>query len=296
MVDLEIKHRYSNIDTPIYPLKVSSYFRPSPPSLRIGAEVGRGYFGAVHEGELDGQPVAVKRLHRHDTYGNKKFERECRLLEGLKHPNIVGFSGAFYDIIGKAPVLVMEMLKEKLKDFVNRERKLSLLRQLKLCVGLASGVEYLHSRSPPIAHCDLTDENVMLSEEGAVKIVDFGVAEVIPKEQGDIYEMQADSYYLPYYIALNTPFMAKIDVFSLGVWMLVISKGYCPTDSFNVYELPQRHAEDMSSLDDGHPLKPFILQCMKKDDEERPSAVAVHSFIESQVVSCNALLTCHPMH
>ena len=278
-------------------LNVSSFFPPSPPSLRIGAKVGRGYFATVHEGELDGQPVAVKKLYRHKEerfehhvrFYIERFERECRLLERLKHPNIIGFSGAFYDVKSKEPVLVMEMLKEKLRDFVNREGKLSLLRQLKLCLGLASGLEYLHSRSPPVVHRDLTDENVMLSEEGVVKIIDFGIARLDEEvDAEDIYDY-CIGYYLAPEINSNIHHTVKFDVFSLGVWMLGISKGYCPPgerDMLNYSEISPEHAEAMSSLDDGHLLKPFILQCMKEDPKERPSAAAVHSFIESQVVSC----------
>ena len=130
----------------------------------------------------------------------------------------------------------------------------------------------------------------MLSEEGVVKIVDFGVAELIENEIGKCVEglYGSYSYYLPViYMALNAPYTVKFDIFSLGVWMLVISRGHCPQVYIDANKLPGKHIEDMSSLDDGHLLKPFILQCMKKDHKERPSAAAVHSFIESQVVSCN---------
>ena len=272
-------------------LCVTSYFRPSPPSLRIGVEIGRGFFAVVHEGELDGRPVAVKKLLRREE--DKRWrcdiiEEECRLLERLRHPNIVGFSGAFYDIKSEEPMIVMEILKEKLKDFVNREGKLSLLRQLKLCLGLASGLEYIHSRSPPVVHGDLTDENVMLSEEGDVKIADFGMARSIRNARensmfDEIYINYDYNYYIApelYDVAPYSPVTLKVDMFSLGVWMLRISKGYCPPG------VTMRSAEDMSSLHDGHLLKPFILKCMKEDYKERPSAAAVHSFIESQVVSC----------
>ena len=70
---------------------------------------------AVHEGQLDSRLVAVKKIHRllleaasgeRETWERvvRDFEKECRVLEELKHPHIVGFSGAFYDVQSEEPV------------------------------------------------------------------------------------------------------------------------------------------------------------------------------------------------
>ena len=169
---------------------LSSYFRPVPPSLRIGSEINRGAYSTVHEGELDGRPVAVKKIHRllleaasgqKDTWERvvRDFEKECRLLEGLKHPHIVGFSGAFYDVKSEEPILVMERMKENLRDLLDREGQLSLRRQLQISLEIAIGLEFLHSLSA--IHRDLNDKNVMLSEEGLVKIGDLGQSKLKEK-------------------------------------------------------------------------------------------------------------------
>ena len=155
---------------------LSGYFRPVPPSLRIGSEINRGAYGTVHEGELDGRPVAVKKIHRllleaasgeKDTWERvvRDFEEECRLLEGRKHPHIVGFSGAYYDVRSEEPILVMERMKENLRDLLDRKGQLSFRRQLQICLEIAIGLEFLHNLSPPTVHRDLNDKNVMLSEE-----------------------------------------------------------------------------------------------------------------------------------
>ena len=81
MAQLELVKRHS------LPLK--------PPNLKIGREIDRGAYGAVHEGELSGQPVAVKKVHEllKDVEGGDKavnsFFNECERLEELDHPHVI---------------------------------------------------------------------------------------------------------------------------------------------------------------------------------------------------------------
>ena len=279
----------------------SSYFRPIPASLRIGLEINRGAYGTVHEGQLDGCPVAVKKIHRllleaasgeRDTWERvvRDFEKECRLLEGLKHPHIVGFSGAFYDVQSEEPVLVMERMRENLRDLLGRERQLSLRRQLQICLEIAIGLEFLHSRSPPVAHRDLNDKNVMLSEEGVVKLGDLGQSRL--KENSVDYfstgQPGAVPFMPPEALSEHPHYTEKIDMFSLGVLMLEISTGRYPSVKlFGIGLQPEvvRRREDLSMLSDGHPLKPFILHCLKDNYKNRPPAVIVRCFVERVLVS-----------
>ena len=276
----------------------SSYFRPFPPSLVIGNEIGRGAYGAVYDGKLEGLPVAVKKMHQvlldfSNSVVGECFEAECRILEGLTHPHIIGFVGAFYDVQLDEPLLVTERLKENLRNLLRRVRKLSLLRQLKICLGIASGLEYLHSRSPLVVHRDLSDRNVMLSAEGVVKIIDFAQAKFKGSCE-DYFRTSAPGgvFFMPPEALGTTPhYTEKIDVFSLGVLMLEICTGRYPSDSVKLTDIGRvseivRRAEDLSKLDDGHPLKPFILQCLGDDYEQRPSAATVRIFIASKKVGC----------
>ena len=280
---------------------LSSYFRPIPPSLRIGLEINRGAYGTVHEGQLDGRPVAVKKIHRllleaasgeRETWERvvRDFEKECRLLEELKHPHIVGFLGAFYDVQSEEPVLVMERMKENLRDLLGRERQLSLRRQLQICLEIAIGLEFLHSRSPPAVHRDLNDKNVMLSEEGVMKLGDLGQSRL--KENSVDYfstgQPGAVPFMPPEALSEHPHYTEKIDMFSLGVLMLEISTGRYPSVKlFGIGLQPEvvRRREDLSRLSDGHPLKPFILHCLKDDYKERPPAIIVRCFVESRLVS-----------
>ena len=279
---------------------LSGYFRPVPPSLRIGSEINRGSYGTVHEGELDGRPVAVKKIHRllleaasgqKDTWESvvRDFEKECRLLEGLEHPHIVGFSGAYYDVKGEEPILVMERMKENLRDLLDREGQLSLRRQLQISLEIAIGLEFLHSRSPPVAHRDLNDKNVMLSEEGVVKLGDLGQSRL--KENSADYfstgQPGAVPFMPPEALRDKPHYTEKIDMFSLGVLMLEISTGHYPTVKlFGIGTKSEivRRKEDLSRLADDHPLKKQILLCLKDKYKNRPSAALVRKYIENQLL------------
>lgn len=66
-----------------------------PPNLKIDHEIGRGSYGTIHVGELDGKPVAVKMLHKlleDSMYGDsfvRNFVRECEILKAINHPNVI---------------------------------------------------------------------------------------------------------------------------------------------------------------------------------------------------------------
>ena len=274
--------------------KLSGYFRPVPPSLRIGSEINRGVYGTVHEGELDGRPVAVKRIHRllleapsgqKDTWERVvHFEKECRLLERLKHPHIVGFSGAFYDDKSEEPILVMEWMKENLRDLIDREGQLSLRRQLQISLEIAIGLEFLHSLSA--IHCDLNDKNVMLSEEGVVKLGDLGLSRLKEKS---ISTAQPGAFpFMPPEALRDKPHYTKeIDMFSLGVLMLEICTGCSPVVKLigGTKSEVVRRKEDLSRLPNDHPLKKQILLCLNDTYKDRPSATRVRRDIETQLVS-----------
>ena len=133
----------------------------------------------MHFGELDGRPVAVKRIHRlllEAARGQGDFEqvmtdfkRECQLLEKLDHPHVVDFRGAFYDETTDEPVLVMERMTENLREYLQQKRNdLSPQKQLETCLSITRCLRFLHTHSPPIVHRDLTDKNVMFDKDGLV--------------------------------------------------------------------------------------------------------------------------------
>ena len=95
---------------------------------------------------LGGKPVTVKHIHHifleADVQGREHllaFENECRYLKSLDHPNVVKFMGAYRD--EKGPLLVLELMKESLEQFLKRKRgNLSLRHQLDICYSITTGM------------------------------------------------------------------------------------------------------------------------------------------------------------
>ena len=261
----------------------SRYFRPKPPSLEIGETLDEGGYGMVHLGRLDGNEVAVKRLYRRrDDTVLQGFRCECDLLEQVAHPHVVGFKGAFYDETTDEPILVMELMKENLRQYLERNRgQLSRQKQLEICIEIVRGLRFLHTHSPPIVHRDLTDKNILLDADGVVKISDLGQSKLKTAEYfsttfpGQVSFMPPEAA-----VAGNSHYNEKLDVFSLGVLMLEIATQQSPHVSLvgiGVTPELQRHGEDLSKLDKDHPLLPLILSCLNDNPKERPDIVAVHT-------------------
>ena len=187
-----------------------------------------------------------------------------------------GFIGAFTDP-RLGPILVMEMMQENLRQFLDKcKNKLPLPKQLRISLEIIRGVAFLHQQTPPLVHRDLNDKNVMFSFEGIIKIGDFGQS----KLKKDLYLTSGQ----PGMVTFMPPEALKdheakynesLDIFSVGVLMLEI--GTQRESTVNLYGIGimrevERREKDLKVLDEGHPLRPQILLCLKDNPKERPKA------------------------
>ena len=159
-----------------------------------GREFGRGSYAAVVEVLYKELRCAGKKIHsvffqdQVDAY-LRNFEEECRLLCQLRHPHIVQFLGVYIDASTKAPVLVMEFIPTTLTQCIEKygilpeETIYSVLRDVAL------GLHFLHDRSDPIIHRDLSANNVLLSTDMRAKISDLGVAKILQANRAQLFTM-----------------------------------------------------------------------------------------------------------
>ena len=262
-----------------------------PTNLKLSSkELGRGAYGVVREGEFNGRLVAVKTVHSEIAQGKplEDFIRECQLLASLEdHPNIVKSYGAFESRTGE-PMLVLERMKENLRQYLSRNRgTLSQKRQLEICLKISSSLKFLHERNPPVAHRDVTDRNVLIGEDGSVKVSDLGQSKLL--ENGDVYmstTAPGNVVYMPPEALKSgdSHFSVKVDVFSLGVLMLQIATQCQPTCGLvgigTVPELERRRG-DLSKLSSEHSLRPLIKLCLKDNYENRPDVRIVQDLIKA---------------
>ena len=220
----------------------------------LGDCIGTGGFANVHAASWRGTAVAVKvffadalrpdasverstSLRAFDSFirgsggkdqtqsdSSRTFAREMRLLQRLRHPNICALYGV---VVGQTPpLLLMELCVGGSLSKLLRSKTLETLGWIKrqqIGVGVACGVDFLHSQSPPVIHRDLKSANVVMSESLVPKICDFGLSSFIP---GYLTDTQANKtrgtpkYMAPELIMPNkfrNSAPQAVDVFGIGV-------------------------------------------------------------------------------
>ncbi len=156
---------------------------PDPPE-RVGAYrltglIGRGGMGAVYRAERDAgdftHTVAVKLVRSGVLSGplTERFTRERQILAGLSHPNIARLFDGGQTTEGQ-PYIVMELVDGRPITDWARERRLDTAARVRLFLAACEAVRFAHQNL--IVHRDLTPSNVLVTDAGEVKLIDFGIS------------------------------------------------------------------------------------------------------------------------
>ena len=256
--------------------------RPSFASgFHILRQIGSGGMGAVYEAQdlgLD-RRVAIKRMReeiRLDARERDRFLKEARTVAALRHPNIVEIFGVIED--GQEAYLVFEFVEGRTLDQLLAEQgSLPLAQARGLFRQVAAALDYAHARG--VIHRDLKPSNIMVTEDGTVKVMDFGVA----RRAKDAAMAMTDT------VAGTPPYMApeaengtvrkESDFFSLGVLFYELLTGRIPfqgsgagmlLNKMNMsFEPPSR---SVPSLPPG--VDAFFARMFQADPERRPPTAA----------------------
>lgn len=201
--------------------------------------LGEGGFGCVYKGRLEstGQVVAVKQLDRNGLQGNREFLVEVLMLSMLHHHHLVSLIGYCAD--GDQRLLVYEFmsmgsLEDHLHDLPLDKEPLDWNTRMKIAVGAAKGLEYLHDKAnPPVIYRDFKSSNILLGEGYDPKLSDFGLAKLGPtgdKSHVSTRVMGTYGYCAPEY-AMTGQLTVKSDVYSFGVVFLELITGRKAIDS-----------------------------------------------------------------
>ena len=147
--------------------------------------LGTGGMGVVYRARDPrlGRDVAIKFLHEELMFNPerlRRFEQEARTTAALNHPNIL----AIFDIgqDGPAPYIVSELLKgESLRDRL-RAGSIPQRKAIDYAIQVARGLTAAHNAG--VIHRDLKPENIFITNDGTVKILDFGLAKLMPAIRG----------------------------------------------------------------------------------------------------------------
>jgi len=200
---------------------------------RIVEILGQGGMGSVYRAvdENLGVDVAVKEnLFTSDEY-SRQFRLEAVILAGLRHPNLPRVSDHFA-AGDEGQYLVMDFIEgEDLRQRMERLGTISEDDAVMVGAAMCDALTYLHTRKPSILHRDIKPGNVKISPEGAIYLVDFGLAKIVQGPQATTTGARAmtPGYSPPeQYGTARTD--ARTDIYSLGATLYAGLTGIIPED------------------------------------------------------------------
>jgi tRNA A-37 threonylcarbamoyl transferase component Bud32 len=207
---------------------------------RIVQAVGGGGMGQVyltHDTRLGDKPCAVKELvpdphatPQEQEQAAAQFRREAAILAHLNHPNLPNVYDYFAE--GGRFYLTMDYVEgETLTDQLARSPDgLPQGQVLEWAIQLCDVLAYLHGQTPPVIFRDMKPDNVMVTPEGDIKLIDFGVARMFdPSKRTDTLKMGTAGYAPPEQFAGQGQTTPRSDIYALGVTLHELLTGDDPT-------------------------------------------------------------------
>ena len=250
----------------------------------VVAEIGRGAMGVVYRAvdPMLERTVAVKTINMALDPGEmeqyeKRFTIEARAAGGLNHPNIV----IIYDIgrSGDLAYMAMEFLEgRELKELI-AGNELTPDRSLDIVALVADGLAYAHAHE--VVHRDVKPANIMILNDGRVKITDFGIARM---RTADVRTQTGVVLGSPRYLSpeqvLGKRCDARADIFSLGVILYEMVAGQAPFNGIDVnslmFQIVNFTPPPPSSINPALPamLDLIIAKALAKNADERYASIA----------------------
>ncbi|XP_031247778.1 G-type lectin S-receptor-like serine/threonine-protein kinase RLK1 [Pistacia vera] len=189
-------------------------------------EIGRGAFGTVFRGEIshNQKVIAVKRLDRVSTEGEKEFQTEMTAIGKTHHRNLVRLLGYYHE--GPNRLLVYEYMSNgSLADLLfTLEKQPCWDQRMDIACNIAKGLLYLHEDCETrIIHCDIKPQNILIDEHNCAKISDFGLAKLLkPDQTRSLTRIKGTRGYVAPEWHRKLPVIVKADVYSFEIVLLEI--------------------------------------------------------------------------
>ncbi|OMO85906.1 hypothetical protein CCACVL1_09932 [Corchorus capsularis] len=276
--------------------------------------IGYGASSTVYKCTLkSSRPIAIKRLYNQCPHNLREFETELETIGSIRHRNIVSLHG--YSLSPFGNLLFYDYMENgSLWDLLHgpsKKVKLDWETRLKIAVGAAQGLAYLHHDcNPRIIHRDVKSSNILLDENFEAHLSDFGIAKCIPttKTHASTYVLGTIGYIDPEY-ARTSRLNEKSDVYSFGIVLLELLTGKKAVDNeSNLHQLILSKADDntvmeavdpevsVTCMDLAHVRKTFqlALLCTKRHPSERPTMHEVSRVLVSLLPAPPAKLCSAP--
>ncbi|QQY80783.1 serine/threonine-protein kinase [Keratinibaculum paraultunense] len=245
-------------------------------------KIGEGGMACVYKARcrLLNRNVAVKVLREEfvdDEDFIKKFKRESQAAASLSHPNIVNVYDVGVEKIGENFIhyIVMEYIKGKtLKEIIKEKGKLSVEETLDYSIQIAEALEHAHKNH--IVHRDIKPHNIMVTDDGRVKVTDFGIARAATTSTVTTSTNVIGSvHYFSPEQARGGYTDEKSDIYSLGIVMYEMITGKVPYEGDSPISIALKHIEGEieppRKIDSTVPigLEKIIMKCVQKNQFDR---------------------------
>ena len=218
-----------------------------PERYTLIEEVGQGGMAVVYraQDETLKREVAIKILHQHlagEPESKARLEREAQAVAKLRHENILeifDYSG----LSSQSSYIVTEFIDgQTLKQYLNGRplgfSEVAALIAVEVCHALA------HAHSLGVIHRDVKPENVMIRKDGLIKLMDFGIAQVLDFQRMTVTgQLLGSPAYMAPEIIEGKQLDFRTDVFSVGIMLYLLATGELPFSGRNPHEVLRRIAE-----------------------------------------------------
>lgn len=241
----------------------------------ILSKIGAGGMADVYKGRDNvlNRYVAVKVLkkeYREDETYVKKFRSEAQAAAGIMNPNIVNVydvgvdRGLYY--------MVMELVEGiTLKEYIAKKEKLTPKEVISITLQVCAGMEAVHKGH--IIHRDIKPQNIIISNEGKVKVTDFGIAKAASSNTTSSNAMGSVHYTSPEQ-ARGGFSDEKSDIYSIGITMYEMVTGRVPFDGDSTVAIAMKHLQEeivppSEYVPMPYSLEQIILKCTQKNPDLR---------------------------
>ncbi|KAK9700121.1 hypothetical protein RND81_08G218500 [Saponaria officinalis] len=297
-------------------LKKFSYndLRIATRNFRPDSVLGEGGFGSVYKGWIDehslapskpgfGMVIAVKRLNQDGLQGHKEWLTEINYLGQLRHHNLVNLIG--YCLEDEHHLLIYEFMpRGSLENHLFQKSSyfepLSWNLRLKVALGAAKGLAFLHGPNTKVIYRDFKPSNILLDDNFEAKLSDFGLAKDGPFDEKSYVStrvMGTHGYAAPEYLSTGH-LTTRNDVYGFGVVLLELMTGRCVLDpnrttkeqdlvkwatphlrKGEVSRIMDSRIQGQYSLRSAKTIADLIIQCISIDPRFRPNMDQVVSLL-----------------
>ncbi|MCR2811423.1 MULTISPECIES: Stk1 family PASTA domain-containing Ser/Thr kinase [Microbacterium] len=246
---------------------------------RVRARIARGGMATVYVAtdlRLE-RRIALKVMHGHlsdDSIFQSRFIQEARAAARLADPHVVNVFDQGQD--GDMAYLVMEYLPGiTLRELLREQRRLTVPQTITIMDAVLSGLAAAHRAG--IVHRDVKPENVLLAEDGRIKIGDFGLARATTANTATGQQLLGTIAYLAPELVTRGSADARSDIYALGIMLYEMLTGEQPYQGEQPMQIAYQHATDSvprpSAKNPGvpEPLDELVLWATERSPDERPS-------------------------